>query len=197
MHRLAKYERVTGRWCEFEDCARPVGEFRVSIVPLGHRGEASPRSTSRRGSHAELPGTARRAATMSQPAPTVTILSVKTMGLAKAALRLSLVWQRIHRKAAGRDWPRRLSPSCSRHRLWCRLTTLRKGLWARRWSPMRRVLQSSRCRCLLLRTQARVPRPLFCLASEASRRLLPGHMRQRSPLELCPYAHSAQKSQLE
>ena len=43
MRRLAKYERVTRRWFELEDCARPVGEFRVHtvpIVPLGSGGES-------------------------------------------------------------------------------------------------------------------------------------------------------------
>ena len=43
MRRLAKYERVTGSWFELEDCARPVGEFRVHTVPivlLGSGGES-------------------------------------------------------------------------------------------------------------------------------------------------------------
>ena len=34
---------MTGRWFELEDCARPVGEFRVHavpIVPLGSGGES-------------------------------------------------------------------------------------------------------------------------------------------------------------
>ena len=56
MRRLAKYELVTGRWFELEDCARPVGEFRVHTVPIVPLGsgvesefELAPRPT-------ELPG---------------------------------------------------------------------------------------------------------------------------------------------
>ena len=32
--RLAKYERVTGRWFELEDWRQPVGEFRVHTMPI-------------------------------------------------------------------------------------------------------------------------------------------------------------------
>ena len=66
--RLAKYERVTGRWFELEDCASPWASSECTQCPSCPLAlVASVSSSSRRGPNAELPGTqrgARRAATM-------------------------------------------------------------------------------------------------------------------------------------
>ena len=160
MRRLAKYERVTLRWFELEDCARPAGEFRVHtvpIAPLESEFELEPRP--KRGA-ARCPKRRKAGSDdVSIRAHDDDSFFEDGFGEGGPATAFDVTGDPQEAALAGLGGevelvllaPPPLVPP----------EDVAQGSLARQWSPRRRVLQSSRCRCLLLRTKARVPRPLF------------------------------------